>query len=85
MKLTTQNIANAVAYRESMAKQFGTLHERMKYVVECMQRERVTMSIDLWNAIYDLETEVSYHEPQMPPCGRRTRGLRRHSGKTIGE
>ena len=25
-----------------------------------------------WQAVYDLETEVSYHEPACPPCGRRT-------------
>lgn len=72
MKLTEKNLQARTAYLEATPKQFGTLHERMKFVMEQMQAAGGgVVPNDLWHAVYDLETEVSYHEPQRPPCGRR--------------
>jgi len=74
MKLTDQDKARAEQYRKCKPKQFGNLHERMQYVMVLLNRGHSASSIgnDLWHALFDLENEVSYHEPQKPPYGRRT-------------
>lgn len=76
MKLTAKDKACADQYRNCKPKQFGNLHERMQYVMKLLNRGHTASSIenDLWHALFDLETEVSYHEPQKPPYGRRTAG-----------
>jgi len=33
-----------------------------------------TVDHDLWNALFDLETEVSFYEPKSPPFGSQTNG-----------
>lgn len=73
MKLKPSNNAARRAYLSASPKKLGTLHERMAFVMGLLQRERENVCHELWDAIYDLELEVSYHEPQLPPCGRRTR------------
>lgn len=74
-KLTPDDIACCEKYRRCSPVERGNLHERMKYVIDLleMNRGQVPIGSDLWNAIYDLETEVSYHSPKIPPCGQRTR------------
>ena len=74
-KLTPQDMAISIAYRKCQAKQFGDLHQRMKYVVELMQQAREVIPNDLWHAIYDLETEAMHYPPQRPPYWRRTMSL----------
>lgn len=59
------------AYKASEPKQFGTLHERMKYLVRFVQEDGHAIPHDVVTAIYDLETEVRYHAPAKPPFGRR--------------
>ena len=75
MKLNQSEIHRAQKYQLAEPKQFGNLHQRMKLVILLMQKERELMPHDLWNAIYDLETEVKYHEPAKPPYARRTQNL----------
>jgi len=77
MELTKQNKVCAETYRKCNPKQLGNLHERMQYVMEMLRRDRsqAIISNDLWHAIHDLETEVSFYTPQSPPYGRRTTGL----------
>jgi hypothetical protein len=58
-------------YRKAQPKQFGDLHERMKLVIALMQAAKASVPDELWHAIYDLETEVSFYEPAKPPYGRR--------------
>lgn len=72
MKITKKDMKTAAKYRESIPKQFGNLHERMQYLMELARRNCKSLDNDLWQAIHDLETEVSYYEPQSPPFGRRT-------------
>lgn len=79
MKLTAKDKEVAEKYATAKPKQFGNLHERMQYVMKLLREKRTSPIIDdlffgdaLWNALFDLQTEVSYHEPQSPPYGRRT-------------
>ena len=72
MKLTSKNIKNRESYHLAKPVKLGTLHERMEYVIVLMQTYHEEVPQDLWHAIYDLETEVSFHKPQTPPCGGRT-------------
>jgi hypothetical protein len=51
-------------YRDATANPLGDLHQRMKAVVEGAHRIGLEdIDLALWNAIFDLETEVKYHEP----------------------
>jgi hypothetical protein len=69
-------------YIKSESKQFGNLHERMKWLLLC--HENLKTHVDSINdesfkiayqnlsvAIMDLETEVSYSSVASPPYGRR--------------
>lgn len=59
-------------YDQAMPRQFGTLHERMKYLIECARRARLhEHDNDTWQAIFDLENEVRYHPAAHPPHARR--------------
>lgn len=60
-------------YAEAEAKQFGNLHERMKYLIACARNMgQDKFDNTTWNALWDLETEVSYHTPAEPPYGSRS-------------
>ena len=59
------------AYETTEPKQFGNLHERMKYVISLTQQHKKEVPNDLWHAIWDLELEVSYYKPANPPYGSR--------------
>jgi hypothetical protein len=72
MKLTVKDKAVKVAYDSCKPDQFGHLHERMKYLIEMMHKHRSSIHHEVETAIYDLETEVKYTLPAMPPFGRRT-------------
>jgi hypothetical protein len=59
-------------YEAAQADPLGTLHERMKAVIERgRELELWKIDNDLWQHIHDLQTEVSYHVPARPPYGRR--------------
>lgn len=75
MKLKQKDFAVAKRYEETKPKQFGNLHERMRFAMELMLRHNDVIPAALWHAMYDLETEVKMHEPAMPPFGRRTQEL----------
>jgi hypothetical protein len=74
MKLTNKDKARAAKYRQCKPKQFGNLHERMQYVMALLNSGDSESSIGyaLRTALYDLETEVKFYEPQDPPYGRRS-------------
>lgn len=59
------------AYRAAEPKQFGNLHERMKYAIAMLQDQHGVVSNDLWHAVWDLATEVKHYRPVEPPYGRR--------------
>lgn len=55
----------------------GNLHERMTAVMHLAEEVGLDKEVrfhDLLNAIYDLQTEVSYTTPAKPPFGRRFSG-----------
>ena len=61
-----------------LREQFGTVHERMKYLVEMIRDiyNREGPAFDrkyngLRVAVFDLETEVKFYEAQKPPFGSR--------------
>jgi hypothetical protein len=58
----------AAAYRDAEPQQFGTLHERMKWLVDTIRchGESVIPS-DVWHAVHDLENELRHHVPAKPP------------------
>jgi hypothetical protein len=58
-------------YRDAQPKQFGNLHERMKYLIELAKKYGHDTPADLHHAIFDLRTEVEGHMPVKPPLGRR--------------
>jgi hypothetical protein len=72
MKITDKDRAIAEKYNNAKTNQFGNLHERMKYVMaQLTEQSASTIGNDLWQALFDLQTEVSFYEPQSPPYGRR--------------
>ncbi len=76
-KLTNKDKRRMQKYAECEPKQLGTLHQRMKYAMEIVERMNLESinrpdGHDLVTALYDLQTEVGYHEPAKPPYGRRT-------------
>lgn len=64
-------------YRDTEPKFLGTLHERMKMVME-----NIPPNVDsqFRSLLHDLELEVSFYEPVKPPYGSRP-----CSGKEIAE
>lgn len=71
MKLTEKDFEQARKYRATKPKQFGNLHERMKFLMEKIEGKHSQIPNEIWQAIFDLETEVEYHTPANPPFGRR--------------
>lgn len=69
---TAADYAVEARYRAARPDDLGTLHERMKAVIERGRAiELWRIDNDLWQAIHDLQTEVSFHEPASPPYGHR--------------
>lgn len=73
MKTTKQDLKRRENYKDCGPNQLGSLHERMKRVMQLVNDEELRKLIphSLYDALYDLEEEVSYHEPARPPYGRR--------------
>jgi len=70
-KLTDKDREARAMYLAAKPKQFGNLHERMKYALELMRSDYDAVPSRLWHALCDLETEVKFHVPANPPFGRR--------------
>ena len=63
---------NIRSYENSEPKQFGNMHERMQHLIQCAQKSGSrNMPEGIWDAIYDLETEVKNHKPINPAYGSR--------------
>ncbi len=60
-----------LSYAEAKPKQFGNMHERMKYLIAVATEHEAEVPNDVWHAIWDLKTEVEGHTPIEPPFGRR--------------
>ena len=79
MKLTKADIERQRQYRlGTSVNSLGDLHERMRCVRSLMQKCRADgapLPNDLEQAIWDLETEVSFYVPAKPPYGKRTARL----------
>ncbi len=83
--ITDADKKTAAAYENSNPKQLGNLHERMQYVMACLEKARadgkVELPHDLYQGIFDLATEVKYHTPATPPFGRRVVTLSKKPSK----
>ena len=68
-KRTAEQVANSQAYEQCKPEQFGNMHERMKYLIECAQEARQSGGdlMDVWHLMFDLEREVRYYMPIDPP------------------
>lgn len=72
MRITEKDKAMMRRYAATDPKQFGDLHEKMKYLVKLARdQELFKTHHDINVAIYDLETEVECYEPKRPPFGKR--------------
>ncbi len=71
--ITRAQEAVADRYRDARPRQLGDLHQRMRWVMEVARKDKAAGALgnDLWQALHDLQTEVSYHEPARPPFGKR--------------
>jgi hypothetical protein len=72
-RLTAKERETKRRYDAAEPKQFGNLHERMKYAIECGQQCQLWKHNDIWQALWDLATEVSYTEPAEPSYASRQR------------
>ena len=83
-KFSKEDDQNLVSYIDSTSKQFGNLHERMKWLIGCKEelreyveaseeRELIILFQRLAFAVKDLETEVSYSRTANIPFGERSR------------
>ncbi len=84
---------NQADYSRAEAKQLGTLHERMQYVMEALhaladalpEEIRATAPVTrLWHGVYDLRTEVSLHDSG-PSRGQMVRLLKGQKDKQLGQ
>lgn len=58
----------AAAYRDAEPQRFGTLHQRMKWLINAIQSHgENVIPFDVWNAVFDLEAEIKHHVPAKPP------------------
>lgn len=62
----------ASAYRNAMPEQFGNLHQRMKWLIETIQRQAESViPSDVQQAVHELESEIKHHVPAKPPLAMR--------------
>lgn len=84
--ITSEDYLNQDAYIAASHKQFGDLHERMKWLIGCKEelKEYIDTLTDkklqilfqaLSVAVMDLETEVAYTKPAKPPYGKRAQKI----------
>lgn len=59
------------SYEEAKPKQFGNLHERMKFLIGLLRTDLDKDYPGLRVAAYDLETEVKHYRPEKRPFGSR--------------
>jgi hypothetical protein len=70
--IMTASIDNRQRYARAKPNPLGDLHQRMKAVIERGREiELWAIDNDLWQAIHDLQTEVSCMTPAKPPHGHR--------------
>jgi hypothetical protein len=74
--MTKAEIQRAREYRQGTSvDSLGNLHERMRAVRTLLEEYHAANTLlpnALVQAIYDLETEVSFYIPAKPPYGKRT-------------
>ena len=59
-----ESLAAQSAYEKAEGKQFGNLHERIRYLKDAMlERGFDGVGNEVWNAIWDLETVVERCPP----------------------
>jgi hypothetical protein len=59
------------SYAKAKPKQFGNLHERMKFLLGLLSPGMDKNYPGLRVAIFDLETEVKHYRPEKTPFGHR--------------
>ena len=75
MLLTNHDLAQRAKYDAAKPKQGGNLHERMKYLISICNIYQCWKNDEIWQALFGLQEEVSFHAPANPPFGTRTRPL----------
>jgi len=71
-KTTVQKKQNANDYELAKPKQFGNLHQRMKFLVDKVNNAgEAGLPLELRWAVFDLEMEVKHYQPKEPPFGSR--------------
>ncbi|HKP03668.1 MAG TPA: hypothetical protein VJU77_09950 [Chthoniobacterales bacterium] len=82
MKISPKDREVARAYEAAKPKQFGNLHQRMKFVMRGLEEARGWNTSepdpqfdedhpDLVHGLFDLEKEIKYHVPAKPPFATR--------------
>lgn len=71
MLLTKKDLLQRDKYKAAQPKRSGNLHERMKLLRKLAEDRHDGTDDDFWNALDDLETEVSMYDPAEPPFGER--------------
>jgi hypothetical protein len=70
--LTAMDLEARRTYLAAVPKQFGDLHQRMKYLLEKAREVGYeVLGNDLWQALFDLENELSFYPAVRPPFGSR--------------
>jgi len=70
--LTKENEASQEAYDNAKSDTFGDLHQRMQAVIDRANAISLWESDPaLWDAIHNLELEVSFYQPAKPPYAKR--------------
>lgn len=69
-KDTIKAADNKLAYADTEPEQFGNLHERMQYLMKLIHEQRADVPSDVWNAVYDLETELKHYETKAYSFGK---------------
>jgi hypothetical protein len=78
MLLTKKNLLQRDKYKAAQPKRSGNLHERMKLLRKLAEDRHDGTDDDFWNALDDLETEVSMYDPAEPPFGERVEPKHSH-------
>lgn len=75
VRFTVADREVAERYQAAEPKQFGNLHERMKFLMKLAEGRKLHETHqEIHHAIWDLLTEVQHTEPAEPPFGQRVVG-----------
>jgi len=84
--ISDQEKKNSQDYDEAVPAKFGDLHQRMKSLIKCAYKHgQKQIPSDLWDAIWDLQTEVRYYKAINPPFGKRSKPTARKQNGDLNQ